>query len=318
MIRQTALIAISISLCLCLKSQTFPGGSTATDKPTLFAKGLVSDGMNNRDFTISPDGNQIFYSIQQRDFSISTIISITKKNGKWSKPEIAPFAGMYKDLEATFSPDGKRIWFCSNRPVSAADTTDDFDIWYVDKTSTGWSEPVNAGPTVNSDADEFYPSVTRSGNLYFTTEFKNGKGREDIVMCEWKNGAFLPPVSLPEAINTKGFEYNAFVDPDEQFIIFTSPGRADDIGRGDLYISKKDASGKWQQATNPGAAINSKSHDYCPYVTPDKKYFFFSSSRTENKMPMNAPATFKSITALLNGAGNGMDDIYWMKADFLK
>lgn len=301
-----------------LQSQPFLGNSIATNTPSLFAKGLVSDGMNNRDFTISPDGSQVFYSIQQRDFSISTIVSISKKKGKWSQPEIAPFSGMYKDLEAAFSPDGNRIWFCSNRPASAADTTDDFDIWYVDKTSSGWSEPVNAGPTVNSPTDEFYPSVGRNGNLYFTSQFKNGKGQEDIVMCEWKNGSFLPPVSLPEAINTKGFEYNAFVDPDEQFILFTAPGRADDMGRGDIYISKKDASGKWQQATNLGAGINSKSHDYCPYVTPDKKYFFFSSSRTYNKMPFDKQQNYKTISGMLNGAGNGLDDIYWMTADFLK
>jgi Tol biopolymer transport system component len=318
MIKRIISVGLLFSLSLSLQSQTFPGNGVATNTPAVFARGLVSDAMNNRDFTISPDGSQIFYSIQQRDFSISTIVSISKKNGKWAQPEIATFSGKYKDLEAAFSPDGNRIWFCSNRPANATDTTDDFDIWYVDKTSSGWSEPVNAGPTVNTPTDEFYPSVTRNGNLYFTSQFKNGKGQEDIVMCEWKNDAFLPPVSLPEVINTKGFEYNAFVDPDEQFMLFTSPGRADDMGRGDIYISKKDASGKWQQATNLGANINSKSHDYCPYVTPDKKYFFFSSTRTSNKMPFDKPQNYKTISALLNGAGNGLDDIYWMTADFLK
>jgi Tol biopolymer transport system component len=315
---KTPTLILFITLSFSLHAQTFPGNGTATNTPTLFAPAVVSDGMNNRDFTISPDGNQLFYSIQQRDFSISVIVSITKKNGKWTAPEIAPFSGMYKDLEAAFSPDGNRIWFCSNRPSHVTDTTDDFDIWYIDKTASGWSEPVNAGTTVNTEANEFYPSVTRNGNLYFTSEFKNGKGQEDIVMCEWKNGAFLPPVSLPEAINSKGFEYNAFIDPDEQFIIFTATGRADDNGRGDLYISKKDATGKWQPARNLGAGINSKSHDYCGYVTPDKKYFFFSSNRTNNKMPFNAPQNYKSVSALLSSAGNGLDDIYWVMAEFLK
>lgn len=311
-------MVLALIACTSLQSQTFPGGGTAGSTPSLFAKGLVSDGANNRDFTISPDGNQIFYSIQQRDFSLSTIVSITRKNGKWSAPAIAPFSGRYKDLEAVFTPDGNRIWFCSNRPAHAGDSTDDFDIWYVDKTATGWSEPVNAGPTVNSSTDEFYPSPAKNGNLYFTTQLKNGVGKEDIVLCEWKNGTFLPPASLPEAINSKGFEYNAFVDPGEQFIIFTSVGRADDMGRGDLYISRKDAAGNWQPATNLGAGINSASHDYCPYVTPDKKYFFFSSSRSNNKMPFDKTQDYKTIAAMLNGAGNGMDDIYWMKADFLK
>jgi len=282
------------------------------DKPALFAEGLVSDGMNNRDFTMSPDGQETFYTIQQKDFMISTIVRMYKKNGRWSAPEVASFSGRYNDLEASFSPDGQRIWFSSNRPAGANDTIVDFDIWYVNKTSTGWGEPVHAGFEVNSNANEFYPSVARNGNLYFTTEFKAGKGKEDIVMCAWQDGKFAAPVSLPEAINSKGFEFNAFVDPDEQFIVFTAYARPDDMGRGDLYISKKDAAGNWMPAKNMGPGINSKHLDYCPYISPDKKIFFFSTNRPVNKTPFDQNKNYHAISTMLKGAGNGNDDIYWM------
>ena len=307
------LLMMGYSFAATAQNISYPDKNLPADKPLIFSKGLISDGMNNRDFTISPAGDEIFYSVQQRDFSVSVILRMVKRNNQWTGPEVAPFSGGYNDLEASFSPDGKRIYFCSNRPSTVTDTTDDFDIWFVNKTATGWSEPVHAGFVINSPANEFYPSVARNGNLYFTATLKNGKGSEDIVMSEWKNGEYAPPVSLPDAINSKGDEYNAFIDPDEQFILFTAPGRQGGFGRGDIYMSKKDAGGNWLPAKNLGPGINTAANDYCPYVTPDKKFFFFSSSRSLNKTPFNAQQNYKQIAAMLKNAGNGLDDIYWMQ-----
>lgn len=230
---------------------------------------------------------------------------------------MASFSGVYNDIEASFTPDGRRIYFSSNRPANAADTTGDYDIWYVEKTNAGWGKPVHAGFTINSPKNEFYPSVTKSGNIYFTTEFEQGKGKEDIVVSEWKDGTYQPPQSLGEAINSKGYEYNAFVDPNEKFIIFTGDGRKENIGRGDLYISKKDEKGEWLAAKNIGAIINSKSIDYCPYVSPDGKYPFFTSARSTQKTPFKTRKTFTDLQKLLQSAGNGLEDIYWIRFDEL-
>jgi hypothetical protein len=295
----------------------YPDKSFPTSHPAVFSRGFISDGMNNRDFTISVDGTEIFYTIQHKDFLTSTIITVKRTGATWSKPEVASFSGMYNDIEASFTPDGKKIYFSSNRPVDAADSTEDYDIWYVEKANTGWGEPVHAGFVINSPKNEFYPSVTKSGNIYFTTEFEHGKGKEDIVVCEWKDGKYQSPQSLSEAINSKGYEYNAFVDPDERFIIFTGDGRKENIGRGDLYISKKDESGNWMAAKNMGAIINSKSIDYCPYVSPDKKYLFFTSARSTQKTPFKARKTFAELQKMLQNAGNGLEDIYWIRFDEL-
>lgn len=273
----------------------------------------MSDGMNNRDFTISPAGDEIFYSVQQRDFSVSVIVRMVKKNNRWTGPEIAPFSGTHLDLEASFSPDGKRVYFCSNRPSAAVDSTNDFDIWYVEKNGAEWGQAIHAGFVVNSPGNEFYPSVAKNGNLYFTATLKEGKGGEDIVMCEWKGGEYAAPVPLPEAINSKNDEYNAFIDPGEEFILFSAVGRAGGFGRGDIYISKKDPAGNWQPAKNLGPEINSAANDYCPYVTPGKNLLFFSSSRSFNKAPLSQRLNYRQLASALGGAGNGLDDIYWMQ-----
>jgi len=280
--------------------------------PQLFAPGQVSDAMANRDFTISPAGDEIFYTVQQRDFLSSTIIRIKKQNGSWLTPEIAPFSGKYNDLEATFSADGKRIFFSSNRPVRAGETKEDYDIWFTELREGKWSEPVHLDSPVNSAKDEFYPSVTRNGNLYFTTQLEGGKGKEDIVVCKWRDGKYDAPESLPEAINSPGFEFNAFVDPDEQFVIFTGYARKDGLGSGDLYISRKDAGGNWTTAVNLGKEINSPGMDYCPFISWDKSYLFFTSNKTSFKTPFQKTITFADLKRSLTSTDNGLDNIYWV------
>ena len=291
---------------------SFPSGERPTASATLFAKDVVTDGLNNRDLTIAPDGNEMYFTLQQ-GFLISTIVRMQRKDGKWQKPEVAPFSGKYNDLEASFAPDGKRIWFVSDRPVNASDSVKDFDMWYVERTATGWSEPVHGGYVINSPtANEFYPSVAKSGNIYFTAKLKSGNGREDIVMSEWKDGQYSAPVILPEAINSKGDEFNAFVDPDEKYIIFTGYGRADDMGRGDLYKSDKDENGNWKPAKHLDPGINSKYLDYCPYVSPDGKILFFTSNRPLNHTPFDKPQNYQAISGMMKSPGNGSDDLYWI------
>ncbi|MBK8496879.1 MAG: PD40 domain-containing protein [Chitinophagaceae bacterium] len=160
------------------------------------------------------------------------------------------------------------MFFSSNRPLSGSEIKD-FDIWVVEKENGKWGEPRNLGAPVNTKEDEFYPSITKTGNLYFTAAYKNGIGKEDVFMAKLENGKYGEPVPLDTAVNSKTYEFNAFVSPDEDFIIFTSYGRKDDNGRGDLYMSIKDASGNWQPAKHL-SMLNSAKLDYCPFVSFDK------------------------------------------------
>ena len=298
-------------------SQTIPGidylkQPLPGDAPKIFAPGVISNGCANRDFTISPVGDEIFFTVQQLNL-VSVVMTSMKRNGKWSEPVVAFFSGVYNDLEASFTLDGKRLFFSSNRPTSPGDSTNDYNIWYTEKKDDLWKEPIPLDSLVNSDGDEFYPSMAKNGNLYFTTQLQTGKGKEDIVMCEFKNGRYLPPVSLPEEINSKGYEFNAFVDPDEHYILFSAFGRSDDMGHGDLYLSvKKDD--RWQAAINL-MNINSTSLDYCPFVTWDKKYLFFTSSRATYKSPFNKKQSVPDLKKGLSNPGNGLDDIYWVRFD---
>jgi Tol biopolymer transport system component len=280
---------------------------------TLFAEGFVSTSLNERDFALSPDGKEIYYTISTPESSFQTIVFSTLRKEGWSKPEIAPFAGKYSDLEPAFNADGNKMYFASNRPL-AGNKPKDFDIWVVERTGKTWGEPRNLESTINTESDEFYPSIAKSGNLYFTAQYKEGVGKEDIFLASWKTDHFERPIPLDTAVNSKSYEFNAFVDPDEEFILYTSYGRKDDKGRGDLYMSVKNANGKWLPSKNLGP-LNSTRLDYCPYVSPDKKILFFTSERNSLPTSFEVKTSYNRITEISSSTLNGSGNIYWISFD---
>lgn len=289
---------------------------TPPETLSMFGEGTVSTYINERDFALSPDGSEIFYTISTPRSTFQTIVhSKRSAKGEWSAPEIASFAGEYSDLEPAFSADGNTIYFSSNRPTTGTGPKD-FDMWKVTRTNNGWSNAENLGPVVNTEADEFYPSIARNGSLYFTATYKGGPGREDIYMSAWNDNQYQKPVALDTMVNSKVYEFNAFVDPDEKYILFTSYGRKDDSGGGDLYISVKDNNGKWKAAQNL-KELNSKQLDYCPFVSPDGKVLFITSER--HQLPVSFTgnrSSVQKIREIAQSPTNGTGNIYWV--DFQK
>jgi Tol biopolymer transport system component len=288
------------------------------DKPPVamevFAPGVVSTGFSERDFALSPDGTEMFYTLQSEGGVFQTILHRTKdKNGKWSNAEVADFAGVYSDLEPAFSADGKQLFFSSNRPLQGNEVKD-FDIYVAEKINGKWANAKNIGKPVNTTADEFYPSITRSGNLYYTAAYANGIGKEDIWMAQKNANGYTEPTVLDTTVNGRTYEFNAFVSPDEDFILFTSYGRKDDKGKGDLYISLKDAGGKWQPAKHL-SILNSDKLDYCPFISADKKIMFFTSERSSVSRSYPKPVTMSELNKAFTSPGNGKADIYWISFD---
>ncbi len=302
-----------IFCCLLITQYCFSQKQLPADTPSVFMPGIVSDEFGNRDMAISPAGDEMFYTLQYGGGRICSVIMCCKKiNGKWTKPQVASFSGQYNDLEPAFSPDGSKLYFASVRPISGI-SAKDHDLWFVTKQNGVWANPVNMGAPVNSSKDEFYPSIAKSGTIYFTREM-DGKD-EDIVMCRFVNNAYDTAVSLPNAINNMGAEFNAFVDADEQFVIFTAYKRKENFGSGDLYISKKDNNGIWKEAINLGNKVNGQGLTYCPFVTPDKKQFFFVSSRGGFRSPFKKQQRIEELKKQMHSPLNGWDNIYWMTTE---
>ncbi|MBW1295684.1 hypothetical protein [Aquimarina litoralis] len=276
-------------------------------------KEIISKFPTVRDFTISPTQDEVYFTAQGYSGELSTIIQVKKKQNKWQEPTVAAFSGQYTDLEPMFSPDGLTLFFVSNRPIdSSADQPKDQDIWYIQRknVNSDWSKPINIGSPINTDGDEFYPSIAANGNLYFTSTGKGTKGKDDIFVSEWKNNNYAAPISLSDAINSEGYEYNAYIAPDESFLIFGGYQRKDGFGSGDLYISKKTTDNTWSKAQILSKPINSDKMDYCPYYDTNTNTLYFTSKRTIIKNDFALSKNIEQLLTLMNPYENGLSKVY--------
>lgn len=273
---------------------------------------------NVRDFTLSSSGNEAFFSLQSPLGEISVIMCIKKTNDAWQEPFILPFSGKFQDIEPFLSPDNLRLYFASTRPLkSTDDKAKDYDIWYVSResVSTEWGSPINIGSPVNSEKNEFYPSLVSNMNLYFTSDLSTSKGKDDIFLSIWDGNAYQEPISLSEAINTEGYEFNAYVSSDESFLIFTAYDRPDGLGSGDLYISFNNGNG-WLPAVNMGSQVNSDKMDYCPFLDSNSMTLYFTSKRSN----LNSDRSYQNLDDLLKELSNyenGQSRLYKVKVSKL-
>lgn len=305
----------------CQKEVNFPvlQGSYLGQKPPgmtpeLYAPGIISTGYHDGCISFSPDGKELFYHFG--GLGRMVIIYMRHKNNRWTAPKVATFSGKYRDGEPHFSYDGKKILFRSNRPLEGeGEPMASTDIWIVERDEKGWGEPGNPGPIINSEKDDLYPTISRSGDLYFAS---NRDGGWDIYVSKCINGGYTKPEKLSNAINSEFGDWDAFLAPDESYIIFGSNGRSDGFGESDLYISFRKEDGNWTKSKNMGPRINTHYREVDPVVTPDGKYIFFRSNRRIHQSYSETVLTYDEIIKILKSPGNGEGDIYWVDAKIIE
>ncbi|MDY7393995.1 hypothetical protein UMM65_01970 [Aureibaculum sp. 2210JD6-5] len=246
----------------------------------VFAPNFISkEGESEFGSVFSKDGTEFYYAV---DTDGRAEIRYTKlENKKWSTPVTIISHEKYGYNDPFLSPDENELFYISNMPRNALDTINDIDIWYSKKIDNQWSEPINVGNLINSDKNEYYISFASNGTMYFASNVNAAENRShnfDIYSATRTEGIFNRPVKLSETINTKRYEADVFVAPDESYLIFSS-ARREGLGNGDLYISFKNKNGEWNQAKNMGTIVNTESHELCPFVTYDGKYLFYTSKQ---------------------------------------
>ncbi|WP_323788748.1 hypothetical protein [Psychroserpens sp.] len=306
-------------LCFCFIS--FAYAQTTDIKTVPFAEDAVSQFPNVRDVALTANENEVIFSAQSVMGDVSALVYIRKNKEGWTTPEVLSFSGQYFDIEPYFSRDGLTLYFASNRPLNNTSTeTKDFDIWLVTRTNINekWSEPKNLGAPINTEMDEFYPVITNSKNIYFTLDNTSLKRKDDIYMSVYKDGNYTSPIALGEAINSEGYEFNAFISPDESFLIYTCYNRKDGYGSGDLYISYKNENNEWSEAKNMGNAVNSDKMDYCPFVDVNTQSLYFTSKRNSTPKNFNTKMTIEELKDIFNSYDNGSSRLYKMSIPDLK
>jgi len=253
-----------------------PPGMTAE----IFAPGIISTDRSETNSVFAPDRDEFYFTTWARETG-TKIMFTSQIDGRWTAPKVASFSKHSSDVDLAISYDGKRVFFGTRRPRPGETEIREggFDMWFADRSETGWGEEQYLGQVVNSGESQVYPTVTRDGTLYFQAVREEGYGKADVYRSRLIDDVYQTPDNLGPVINSENYEGDVFVAHDESYLIVSIYGRKDGFGEGDLYISFSRPDGSWSPLKNMGSAINSDKRDFCPMVTPDGKFFFFSSKR---------------------------------------
>jgi outer membrane protein OmpA-like peptidoglycan-associated protein len=142
-----------------------------------------------------------------------------------------------------------------------------------------WQPRKPLGSAVNTDYQEGAHSISPDGRyLFFASDRPQGnRGRFDIYMArrignEWKN-----PVNLGPPINTFNWESQPVITADSRAMLFVRKSN-DGFGGSDIYISYIQPDGKFGEPQNLGPVINTPGDEQRPYLHPDGKTLYFSST----------------------------------------
>src|SRR4030095_15510829 len=191
------------SACFAQPHATAPELSMASLRPQLFGENAISTSGDDSHPAFTPDAKTLYFLKNDPSFNHWTIVVSHEQDGKWSTPEVAPFSGQFSDADPFITLDGQRFFFISTRPVNGKP-----------------KEAPQHLAAVNSDTNEWFPTVSKNGNLYFGSERPGGKGICDLYVSRLVNGEYQTPENLGEPINTAANEVEPFIAPDGSYIIF--------------------------------------------------------------------------------------------------
>ncbi len=182
---------------------------------------------------ISADGTELLiYKSSPKDKG--DIYYSKKENGQWSEPVRLPepINSKYRESHASFSADGRYLFFTSDRPGGYGG----LDIYIAERDENGnWTNVKNLGNVINTDKDEEGPFLAPDGKtLYFSSKGHKTMGGYDVFKATMnEDGTWNEPENLGFPLNT--------VDDDIFYFPTATPNKAyyastQQTGEANIYI----------------------------------------------------------------------------------
>lgn len=150
-----------------------------------------------------------------------------------AEDDIRPFEhnGKTNTGHATFTADGRRMYFASDREGGHGK----MDLWYSDWVDGEWTEPTNLGPEVNTEGNEMYP-VLHDYRLYYSSDRRDmGYGALDLYYVSLLNSPYKP-YNLRAPLNSAYDDFSIrFYDHENGYV---ASDRRDGAGGDDVYAFK--------------------------------------------------------------------------------
>ena len=295
-------------------SRNAPGGTAAVDNrlfvtqrdkngflqtPQTLHDGFGAHG-NEGPVAYSPDGQTVAITknnfrngvrqIPHAGLELTLYLAEADNTGSWkdAKAFIHNGAG-YSTGYPCFSPDGKALYFASDRPGGYGG----YDLYVSYRTGASWSTPENLGPAVNTMGNEITPFFDGS-SLYFASDFHKGFGGFDIFKVEENNGRWSTVYHMGNGLNSSADDYGFIFDNLRNIGYFVS-NRPGGKGYEDLYRVVKESDNLVFKVTDAatgkplaGAVIDFANCNEGSYATSENGIFMLQLQK-----PLDCEATVR-------------------------
>lgn len=250
-------------------------------------------GLRN-DYNLSTDSAQrlMVFARSAPDFRDSRIWLARREGDGWAEAaEVAFTDPRYRDSDPWLTPDGRTLYFVSNRPIRGEAPNTSLDIWRVALSDRGFGVPEHLDATA-SDAEELGPEL-HDGWLYFNSSRKGGPAKLAIYRARMSGRSFDAPRALGAPFNDGAIQGDFTLSADGRLAVFWS--RRDGSTDADLFAACRTRAG-WSAAVRLPSPINAAGMDFTPSLTADGKELRFASMRTS--------AHTGDAAGVLNGQAN--------------
>jgi hypothetical protein len=244
--------------------QTPPG-----DTPKIFAPGLLADsGIVLGRVAFSKDGKEFYYGYARHwfDFRGTGVKQIIFDGKEWSRPKV-----IVEDLATpTLSIDEKKLFFGGRNS----------DVWVSEKINSTWSAPAVFLDKVYG----LYNFMPSASGVYYAGSNGNQGSKHDYSTYDFCtltiSNSDTVIKSLGSPLNTRGFDGDFYIAPDESYIIISA--KETKTYECELWISFRRKDKSWSEPKSLGPLINEGlAHRFGQYVSPDGKYLFYTKGTGE-------------------------------------
>ena len=214
----------------------------------------------------------------QEEFIIST-----SRNNLFDEgiPLPSPFNIEDNEGGGSMSIDNKLLLFTKCFKVSG--NYNNCDIFVSTKNKGQWGEIQSFNKKICPTYSwESQPSLSSDGNMIiFASDRDGGYGGVDLYEIRKNNfGEWSNPINLGPKINSANNEKSPFLHADGKTLFFASDNFPS-LGGYDIFFSRKDSLGNWQNPENIGYPINTSFNEISLFVTTDGKKAIFASNNLE-------------------------------------
>ena len=250
--------ALGLALALIL-----PANAASQTAPSIVLPGAVSGDLNDYNLSLSGDGRRMVFARSEAAFARARILVSERgpdADEPWSAPRPVSFSDeRYRDSDPWLTPDGRTLYFVSDRPAAGRADRHDLDIWRSVWRDGDWQAPEHLGDVVNRSGEELGPEE-HDGTLYFATALRSGMGGLDIYAASSTAEGFASPRLLPAPINSAESESDFTLSGDGRTVLLW---RTVD-GRGLIHVARQQADGRWSEPEPLTDAVNIGGFNFTP------------------------------------------------------